>query len=287
MAAHLSMAQLNRTCQQECTQPRVLPAVNAIVKGYQAATSCLPTGLTAIHVYKTGGSTLLKELYNLCPNNMTRCFASRYRCEGGVVSTRTTAFTNHEPPSVRAAHRRPTSLIVASVRDPTDRLVSAFLELKRRATWDWSKHARAKPGPGGDTEGRRYWAGDFESFLVSIEKRGFWNAHFAPQADLLLTPNGAHALPVDYLAWTSDISDVVSRVIPSRLGLDQTDARRIPIWRSSNRSSTSHDRLNWPTVSSAQQLRICVLYRIDYGAFAIPSPSPACQEDLVRSSCAC
>mmetsp|Transcript_7411 Transcript_7411/g.16564 ORF Transcript_7411/g.16564 Transcript_7411/m.16564 type:complete len:304 (-) Transcript_7411:437-1348(-) len=225
-----------------------------------AAFTC--DSLLFIHVLKSGGTSMASALQQQCMSPPVCIARTEWDC-----------------PSSK--YYRPLSLlqrflvnrtVFATVRDPVQRFRSAFDELTKRSNWSWPAK-KTVPGQG---HGNRYWDGDFESFLHSVETRSFWNAHLWPQAVLLRSPGGEAALPLDLIFGTERIDLLIMEWIPRRLHANIPN-HSIRLRGPQPGGGGPGDRSDTEVaMTPEQEVRICRLYALDYVALGLWPPSAAC-----------
>lgn len=270
--------------------------------GYTEAAICVKShrpGVSFVHVFKSGGSSVHAMLADRCRagNGTLHCFADHYECGHAHKSTprrylfgqpyyrsekpmrlRAGGGMWGEPSVVVRSRKRKGALLFSVVRDPIDRAVSAYLELRRRG-------ASGKPHPLG-------FEGSFDEFIRSIQRGGFWNGHLKPQADFLVGEDGAAPLPLDYLfvmpqldaaqAWLQ--ATLMQLHNDARGGLENRTRplaeRLLPPYHLRSPHERQHSALNLsfarPRPTAAQQRAICNLFADDYYALSQPLP-PACR----------
>ena len=202
---------------------------------------------------------------------MCRDFDHRFRCWGA---------TRNRTGANRGGNCTDSPFMFTLVRDPVQRLISAFVELRQRVE------------PNKDYP--RSFTGDFGSLLLSLQTAGhFWNQHLSPQWLSLLSDFGER-LPLDFIgtveatdrilgvlraahvhakscpATCKDCVHVQARQLEGRYycRIDQRQRYR-------GRPGEHHaSPVKPPPSLSAEQTRlVCRLYMGDYVAFSLPVPA--------------
>lgn len=197
--------------------------------------------VASVHIYKAAGSYLRKWLQLGCHE------------VGGRILNISAPLALHALHAATLGASPP--FVVAAVRDPVDRFISAMDELNRRHRWP--KHR------------------SLSELILSVERRGFWDVHLVPQRSFLLQRDrfGIDSpIPLDYLV-RSEFACEAREVLLARLGASRLSRRPLPSRAQQAvmaHTSNPDEAETWPSLQEVR--RLCALYRLDYVSLHLPLP---------------
>ena len=211
----------------------------------------------SVHVYKAGGSFVSEWLQLFCDALGGR---SSFWSVWGHHDMREADWVAPYQGGRPASTAPP--FMLATVRDPVDRFVSAMYELVKRNKW-------ATPS--------------LSSLLDEIDRRGFWEPHLYPQ-HVFLVDRDVNPLPLDYIG-RGEFADEARTLLHDRMGVhgplqSMQLRKRSEVLLARRRANSSTGELVHP--SAREVSRICSLYRLDYVLLHIAWPSACSRSALKR-----
>jgi hypothetical protein len=187
--------------------------------GWREGTICNTSGrsvVALVHVYKASGTFLRQWLAAACPSHVRTLYDDEWLAAAASLARARLVAT----PAAR-------STVVALVRNPVDRLVSARDELISRGAW--SAHQ------------------PLSDLIARMERRGIWNPHLAPQVFFLLDRDGMPH-PITYLG-RAEFADEARVLLLDRLKAPRetklsAEAVRNIARRASERKPSAHPSIS-------------------------------------------
>ena len=247
-----------------------------------------------VHVLKAAGTSVKAQLLETCKSRLDEVRRCRhavtgitevqlcrtrfcgYLCRDFDQHFRCWGATRNHTAAGRNGTCTGSPFMFTLVRDPVQRLVSAFVELRQRVE------------PNKDYP--RSYAGGWVSLLSSLQRAGhFWNQHLLPQWLSLLSDFG-EKLPLDFIGTSEKTDDILGVLRAAQAHGTQCLATCRDCARVQGRQYCRSDRrqhyrgrpgehhslspIEAPPSLTAEQTRlICRLYMGDYVAFSLPVPT--------------
>ena len=216
---------------------------------------------TSVHVYKAAGSYISEWLKHFC-----RAINGRFLF-WSVWGYHTMSESQWMMPmgNITPSRQEPSSssavFMLATIRDPVERFISAMHELIKHGKWS---------------------SPSLTGLLDAVDRRGFWEPHLYPQF-LFLTRRDGHPLPLDYIG-RGEFAEEARALLHLKMSVAEPLQtmqlkRKTEVTLSLRQSNATIDRIAW--ASPQEVKRICSLYHLDYTLLHLPFPS-VCSRDRRR-----